>query len=71
MAFIAGLTQLDRVPMLFILIAIFSLRVFKIYDREAGLTFPMSMGFVTVILAMMAHILGLVNSSILWSRRHH
>ena len=72
LALIAGLTRLDRVPMLFVLIAIFGLRVFETYNPEAGLTpFPYVMGFVTVMLAMIAHVVGLVMSSILWSKGHH
>ena len=72
LAFIAGLTRLNRVPMLFVLIAIFGLRVFETYSPEAGLTpFSYVMGFVTVILAMIAHVVGLVMSSILWSKHHH
>lgn len=72
LALIAGLARIDPVPILFVLIAIFGLCVFETYNREAGLTpFPYVMGFVAVILAMIPHIVGLVMSSILRSKRHH
>jgi hypothetical protein len=71
LAFIAGLINLGRVPMVMMLIALFGLRVFETYGPEAGFTpFPYVMGFVAVVMAIIAHIAGLVMSSILWSMRH-
>lgn len=71
LAFIAGLINLGRVPMLMILIALFGPRVFETYVPDAGFTpFPYVMGFVAVVMAIIAHIVGLVMSSILWSLRH-
>lgn len=68
--FVAGLVNLARIPTLFIFVALFGARVFETYDAASVLTpFPYLMAAVAVVLAVVAHIVGLVVSSAFRWRR--